>query len=132
MSVLTILTQGCQQELEELNLRCYAVNEGIYQAQHPKDSIDTDAFACLLERVVVFSHPLYGSSQKLANMALDLRHTEIHQANELEFTRYIVEHELLHLEGYATFRMWRYRNKLDMMMYCLIKKLKLTDPLLLY
>jgi len=125
MKTLTILTQNCQKELEALNLRCDSF-DGLYSA---RGMVDADALACLLERIIILKHPVYGHSPKLADMALELRHTEIHQANVAELTLYLEENDLLHLEGYAAFRMPEYRHKLDMMMYCLIKKLKLTDNL---
>ena len=126
MKTLTILTQNFRQDLEkDFNLRCYT--EGTLHIACGK--IDTDTLATLLERIVIFAHPVYGHSPKLADMALELRHTEMHQANMTELARYLEENNLLHLEGYATFRMADYRHKLDMMMYCLIKKLKLSDSL---
>ena len=132
MSVLTILTQRYKQALEDVlpDLRCVCVGE-LYKIKCPKDSLDIDTLVILLERIVVLEHPVYGHSLKLADMALGLYHTGIHQANVAEFIQYIGEYDLLHLEGYAAFRMPEYRYKLDMMMYGIIKKMKLTDSLLL-
>ena len=129
MKTLTIFTHNYRQDLEDLNLPCY-VADGLYSTKCSHASLDTDALMCLLERIIILGHPIYGHSPKLADMAIELRHTEIHQTNMLELTRYLKEQDTLHLEGYAAFRMYNYRHKLDMIMYCLIKKLKLADSLL--
>ena len=130
MNILTILTQCHMQALEDIiSDSCVAIGE-LYTIQCLKDSLDIDALTALLERIIILAHPVYGHSQKLADMAFELRNTEIHQANKVELARYIEAHDILHLEGYTTFRMSNYHHKLDMMMYCLIKKMKLTDSLL--
>ena len=129
MNILTILTQSHIQDLEELFLDSCAAAGGLYTIQCPKDSLDIDALAALLERIIIIEHPVYGYSAKLTNMAFRLRNAEIHQANVAELARYIEEHDVLHLEGYTAFRMSDYLYKLDIMMYCLIKKMKLTDSL---
>jgi len=129
MSILTILTERHKQALEAFNLHCDATIGGLYETNCPKDKIDIDGITALLERIVILGHPVYGHSHKLADMAFDLCRTGIHQVNVAELTCYLEEYNLLHLEGYAAFRMSDYRNKLDVMMYCLIKKLKLADSL---
>lgn len=132
MKTLTILTQKFRQELKNVNpsldLHCH--EKGTLVACKT-NKIDTDTLTTLLERIVILSHPVYGHSPKLADMAINMSHTEVHQANATELTRYLEENNTLHLEGYATFRMSEYHHKLDVMMYCIIKKLKLTDSLLL-
>ena len=128
MKTLTILTVNFRKDLENtLNLRCYPVG-GLYVAI---GSACTDTLATLLERIVILSHPVYGHSPKLIDMAANLRQQEIHKTNVTELMDFLKENDRLHLEGYVAFRMAEYRSKLDMMMYCLIKKLKLTDSLLL-
>ena len=127
MKALTILTQDFRQDVESaLNLRCHTVG-ALYTA---RGKINTEDLACLLERIIILAHPVYGHSPKLADMAQQLRHTESHQNNVEELARYLDENDLLHLEGYAAFRMADYRHKLDMMMYCLIKKLSATSDIL--
>ena len=130
MSIITILTQGYKKNLEDIKLHCCAGEDSFFKAQCLRKEIDIDALASLLERRVILGHPLYRDSPKLADMALELRGTAVHKANSSELAQYIEENDLLYLEGYAIFRMSDYRHKLDMMMYCLIKKLKLTDSLL--
>ena len=127
MSFVTILTQRYKQDLHGLNLHCYTLGKGLFAARCARDSINIDALALLLERIVILGHPVYKYSPRLADMALELRRTEAHQT---ELARFIQENDLIHLEGYAAFRMSDYRNKLDMVMYCIIKKLKLSDSLL--
>jgi len=95
----------------------------------PRQKFDIEAFVTLLERIVISDHPVYGNSPKLADMALELKATEIHQLNMAELAAYLVTNNILHLEGYATFRMADYRHRLDVMMYCVIKKMKLTGNL---
>ncbi|MCL2421469.1 MAG: hypothetical protein FWD03_06380 [Defluviitaleaceae bacterium] len=132
MNVLTILTpvQWHVQALEDILSDPHISKEELYTIQCAKNKLDMDAFAELLEHIVILAHPVYGHAPKLADMAFDLRNTEIHQTNTINLARYIKEHDVLHLEGYATFRMANYRHKLDMMMYCLVKKLKLTENLI--
>ena len=131
MKKLTILTQEYKDTLEEfILLKGILKNGGIYKLVCPKSKLNTDSLARLLEHIVIQGHPVYGHSPKLADMALDLLHTKLHKANLEALSRYLEENDQLHLEGYATFRMTEYRNQLDVMMYRLVKKLKLTDSLL--
>lgn len=155
MKTLTIQTQNFRHELENtLNLRCTNAS-GLYYAactifSDPDPDPDSDqkqnqsqnqnyekscksnveTLTCLLERIVILKHPVYSYSSKLVNMAHGMGHTEMHLTNLAELNHFIEENNLLHLEGYTTFRMADYRHKLDMMMYCAIKKMKLTDVLL--
>ena len=129
MKTLTILTQNFRRELKDIGLHCRKVDEGLYLAKCPRDNFDIEVFTELLERIVIINHPVYGNSPKLADMASELRATEIHQLNTAELARYLMANDRLHLEGYATFRMADYLHRLDVMMYCLIKKLNLTDSI---
>jgi len=129
MRTLTILTQNFRQNLEELGLHTNAVERGLYMAKCPREKFDIEVFITLLEQIVISDHPVYGNSPKLAEMAAELRVTEIHQLNTAELAAYLVANNTLHLEGYATFRMADYRHRLDVMMYCIIKKMKLTESL---
>jgi|GEM_PF-2327213 len=132
MNNLTILTQRYKQELESINnIRCRQVGKELYMAEYPISTIDTKlltALAALLERIVILGHPVYGHSQKLTDMAFEMSRNEI--ANISNLKCYLGENTVLHLEGYTAFRMSDYRNRLDMMMYCLIKKMKLAESLL--
>ena len=131
MKNLTILTQGYKDTLEEFILQKGILKSGgLYELVCPKNNLDTDSLAYLLEYIVIQEHPVYRHSPKLTDIALDLPHTKLHKANRLVLKRYLEENDLLHLEGYAAFRMTEYRNHLDIIMYGFIKKLKLTDSLL--
>ena len=123
MKTLTILTQDYRFDLETaLNLQCSAAGT-LHMAQ---GNAEIDALVCLLERIVILRHPVYGHSPKLIDIAQGLHHESMHEANAAELARYLGENDILHLEGYAAFRMADYRHKLDMLMYCAIKKLKLA------
>ena len=126
MSYIKILTQGYYEDLRKLNINCQTCAGGLHIARCRLSNLNIDALAALLERIVILQHPVYGHSPKLADMALELR--ELQNIKNLE--NFLQENNSLHLEGYATFRMHEYRSKLDITMYCLIKKLKLTDSLL--
>ena len=88
----------------------------------------------LIERIVTIltdiaqqENPVYQHSAKLQSMAGDLRGTKIFADIKKDLTRFLSRNNLLHLEGYMTFRMSAYREKLDYMSYSLIKKMKLTQ-----
>ena len=127
MKILTILTQDYKDDLEVLlNEQCTA-NGTLYMAQ---GYVEVEPLAKLLERIVILEHPVYGHSPKLVEIAQSLHHETMHKINVAELTRYLDENDTLHLEGYTAFLMADYRHKLDMLMYCAIKKLKLADVLL--
>lgn len=126
MNNITILTQDFRHDLENtLNLRCRTT--GVLHIAH--GSACTEALTVLLERIVILKHPVYGHSPKLVDIAQGLHQKKIHQTNIAELTSYLMENDVLHLEGYAAFRMSDYKHKLDIMMYSAIKKLKLADAL---
>ena len=132
MKTLTILTQDYRKDLETaLNVRCSAKGT-LYAANNVSISSKNsfNALACLLERITILQHPVYGHSPKLIEIAQSLHHDTMHEANVNELIHYYGENNILHLEGYTIFRMANYKHRLDMLMYCAIKKLKLTDALL--
>ena len=79
----------------------------------------------LLTRVAMEENPVYQHSPKLRDMARDL--PSPYEPGLKDLTRFLRHSGKLHLEGYVTFRMTEYREKLDMMSYSLIKKLKLIQ-----
>jgi len=81
----------------------------------------------LVAEITVWENPVYQHSPKLQGMAHDLSKTPLYDAELKCLTRFLKHSQQLHLEGYATFRMADYREKLDMMSYTLIKKLKLNQ-----
>ena len=78
----------------------------------------------LLTDIVVQENPIYQHSPKMQSMAHDLHKTPIFTSALKSLVRFIRHSRALHLEGYVAFRMAEYREKLDMMSYSLIKKLK--------
>ena len=81
----------------------------------------------LLADIAVQENPVYLHSPKLQCMANDLHKTSLFDTGLKNLTRFLKHNRLLHLEGYVAFRMADYREKLDMMSYTLIKKLKLNQ-----
>lgn len=86
-----------------------------------------DAFAALLEHVAIQANPVYRHSVKLAELAADLRSTPIHAENTRRLAAFLKHNTSMHLEGYAAFRMRTFKEKLDMMTYTLIKKIRLSE-----
>lgn len=133
---LTILTLSHRKALIEIisdllkDDTCGELHGKLFKVDCSYDCLDADVLTCLLERIVILDHPVYGNSSKLTSMALNLKFTDIHRSNVTQLKGYLEENDLLHLEGYTVFRMADYRHKLDMMMYCIIKKLKLPHKLL--
>ena len=125
--MITIYTQDYRHALEDLFAVSYDPSRKLTQARCPLNALDLEALARLLERIVILRHPIYGHSPKLIEMALELKPQAIQQANVKELEQYFSENTTLYLEGYAAFRMSDFSNKLDMMMYRIIKKMKLTD-----
>ena len=93
------------------------------------DRAESDKLAELLmvflEEVALSANPIYCNSPKLMEMARNLRNTELYRREKKHLKIFLKYNRVLHLEGYATFRMEEYRNKLDMITYGLIKKLNL-------
>jgi len=87
----------------------------------------TNGLIALLIDIALEENPVYRHSQKLRDMAYDLRDTALHRKLAGDLTRFLTRARDLHLEGYLNFRMAEYREKLDMMSYSLIKKMKLTQ-----
>ncbi|MCL1842850.1 MAG: hypothetical protein FWF79_03480 [Defluviitaleaceae bacterium] len=79
--------------------------------------------------IAVEENPVYAHSSKLRDMAQDLRNTQIY-ARELRRLRgFFLGSREVHIDGYVTFRMGEFREKLDHMIYKLVKKIKFgTSP----
>ena len=86
-----------------------------------------EGLMALLTHIAMQENPVFRHSPKLQEMANDLRSTPVYTAALKNLTRYLKRNNTLHLEGYVAFRMGEYREKLDMMSYSLIKKLKLIQ-----
>jgi hypothetical protein len=92
----------------------------------PQEPYFTDAFICFLEDIVLFENPIYRHSPKLRDAAKNMHRSPVHtQAGEC-LRRYLRHNKTLHVEGYTAFRMEEYKYRLDMLMYGLIKKYRIT------
>jgi len=87
----------------------------------------TNRLMIFLEEIAINNNPIYKHSQKLITLAQDLMHTKLHNHELVQLKMYLKNNKILHLEGYTTFRMEEYRNKLDILAYSLIKKLNLMQ-----
>lgn len=83
----------------------------------------------LLMEVAEKENPIYRHSPKLRDLAKDLRRTDIYKKELRQLKGFLSGSGTLHLEGYVTFRMSEYREKLDMMVYSLVKKLRLENKI---
>jgi hypothetical protein len=101
-----------------------AFGDGWY-ARYVHMAKDTAALLGLLEDVSINGHSIYGRSPKLAALARERAFSREGSLKALSL--YLRSHNALILEGYSMFRMADYRCKLDMMMYGIIKKMKLTE-----
>ena len=81
----------------------------------------------LLTDIALYENPVFRHSSKLQDMAKDLKDTEVYDSLRESLGIYIKQNSNLNLEGYINFRMSKYREKLDMMSYSLIKKMKLIQ-----
>jgi len=81
----------------------------------------------LLIDIALQENPIYRYAPKLRDMAADLERTQLYKNLQRDLNRFLKHSRTLHLEGYIAFRMTEYREKLDMMSYSLIKKMKLTQ-----
>ena len=85
-----------------------------------------ESLITMLTDIAMQENPIYQHSPKLQDMARDLRNTSLFTSSLNSLVHFVKYSRILHLEGYVTFRMTEYREKLDMMSYSLIKKMKLT------
>jgi len=81
----------------------------------------------LIADIVVQENPIYQHSSKLQDMAHDLRKTPLFATGLKGLARFLKHNNALHIDGYVAFRMTDYREKLDIMSYTLIKKLKFNQ-----
>ena len=80
----------------------------------------------LLMDIAEAENAVYRHSSKLRAMAQEVRKTPIYTSEVKRMRTFLAENKALHLEGYVTFRMEEYREKLDMMIYTLVKKIKFS------
>jgi hypothetical protein len=78
----------------------------------------------LLCDIAEAENPIYKHSAKLRQMAHDLRKTPLFGSELRLLSEFVSTGKEIHLDGYVTFRMGEFKEKLDMMVYSLVKKLK--------
>jgi len=140
MTQLTIFTHRYNQQLEgfighatqagALNIRKMGRKNNIFFAnclvKHTTPVL-VDAMLALLIDIALYENPIYRRSEKLRKLAGDLYGTPLYTKLHKDLKQFINHNKNLHLEGYMAFRMTEYREKLDMMSYSLIKKMKLSQ-----
>jgi len=89
-----------------------------------KDFIAT--LLSLLYTIAMQENPVYRYSPKLKNLAASLQNPELHNTELKRLENFIKSNKELNLEGYVTFRMENYSAKLDMILYEIIKKIKIV------
>ena len=81
----------------------------------------------LLMDITENENPVYKHSAKLRKMARELRHSPTF-SHELKLLKEFIScGKELNIEGYVTFRMCEFREKLDLMVYSLVKKIKFSN-----
>ncbi|MCL2839182.1 MAG: hypothetical protein FWE05_00280 [Defluviitaleaceae bacterium] len=86
-----------------------------------------NALTALLMDIVEIENPVYKHSPRLRKMAQTARNSSIYKREVQRMKTFLEENKALHLEGYATFRLSEYREKLDTMIYQLVKKIKFSQ-----
>jgi len=84
------------------------------------------ALMLLLYDIAIQENPVYRHSPKLSDLAEGLQNTHLHIHDTRRLKAFIQANKELHLDGYVAFRMEEYREKLDMMLYTIIKKINLS------
>ncbi|MCL2285012.1 MAG: putative sporulation protein YtxC [Firmicutes bacterium] len=77
----------------------------------------------LLYNIAIKENPIYRHSSKLRHMAENLLNTPLHKDDLKRLKTFLRTGKELHIDGYVTFRMEEFREKLDMMLYSIIKKI---------
>jgi len=77
----------------------------------------------MLFRVVMFENPIYRHSPRLRDLAWGLIDTDLHKTEEEKLKQFLKSHKELNIEGYVVFRMELHQEKLDMMLYSIVKKI---------
>ena len=138
MKQLTIITSLHSQQLKDfaqnaealgqlsLNKTGWIGKQFSINFQHNSSQYFVEGIINLLTNIAINENPIYKNSPKLQNMAHDLRSTGVYVNLQKALIHFLKQNRNLHLEGYVNFRMSEYREKLDMMSYSLIKKIKLS------
>ena len=139
MKQLTICTHRYSQPLETYAIK--AVKSGVLtvkragwqsrqfsiNCQYVCSALLAEGLMALITDIAQRENPIYQHSPKLRDMADDLHQTPFYTAILHDLVCFLKHSRILHLEGYVVFRMAKYREKLDMISYSLIKKMKLIQ-----
>jgi len=69
-------------------------------------------------------NPVYKNSSRLRTLARDLRDTPVFASELNLLEEFISSESALNIEGYVTFRMDGFHEKLDLLVYSIVKKIK--------
>ena len=78
----------------------------------------------LLADIAQAENPVYKYSARLREMAQELRQTPLYAEELQRLKKFVSQSRELNLEGYVLFRMDEFRERLDLLIYSLAKKLK--------
>ena len=92
----------------------------------PKSMCLANNIALLLEYVAMQENPIYRESLKLRELAQSSFAGDVRKTCALRIRKFLHTSSIMHIEGYVTFRMPEYCEKLDLMSYALIKKLEMA------
>lgn len=132
MQSLTIYTHNYQKELTALleQNADYVIVKREKRGQFTAIELlypvfDASGFATLLEQIIMRENTIVRRSPKLAGCMPRLMHPSVRRQAEQELLQFIKENRELNLEGYTRFRMWEYTYHLHILLYSIVKKLKL-------
>ena len=139
MKQLTITTSQYSQQLKDFAQKAEALGQLSHirtncigkqftiNCQYGSVQNIVDDIIILLTNIAINENPIYKNSPKLQSMARDLHNTGVYVNLQKALIHFMKQNQNLHLEGYVNFRMSDYHEKLDMMSYSLIKKMKLIQ-----
>jgi hypothetical protein len=138
MRLLAIYTQQYEQALKafvqeentaaRLSVRREGRRGGLFYLNTAYDAGNrgfVGPLTCLLAYIAAMENPVYRGSPKMMGLARELRRTPIHAECAAMLDEYLHCHRQMHLEGYVTFRMAAFREKLDMLSYTVIKRMEI-------
>jgi len=79
----------------------------------------------MLQNIVMFENAVYRYSPKLRDLAGGINNTELYLHEMRQLKSFIKTNKDICLEGYTAFRMQEYREKLDELLYSIMKKINM-------
>jgi len=77
----------------------------------------------MLYHIVTNENPVYKYSPKLKDLSTSLHNTPQYENDVEQLKSFLHSSKELNIDGYVTFRMDEYKEKLDMMLYKIVKKI---------